>query len=85
MFSASISRRQKFSREAGSFSSVCRMVCSRRCSSLSATCAVENVISTRFLPKAPERAFFRYISCSSCCMRPIEASIQEMISLLLLT
>ena len=75
--------RQSVSREGGSFSSVWRRVCKRRCSSLSATCCVEKTTSTRFLPSAPERDFLssaRYISCSSCRMRPIEVSTHEMIS-----
>ena len=60
----------------------------RRCSSLSATCRVENTMSIKFLPRVPDRVFFkssRYVSASSWVMRPKDSSKSETICLPLLT
>ncbi len=66
-----------------SFSSEFRRAESSRCSSLSATCWVENTMSIRFRPSVPDRAFFsrpRYFSASSAGIMPKDSFRSETIS-----
>ena len=80
--------RHSFSRASRSFSAVVRRVWSSRCSSLLTTCWVENTMSIRFLPNAPDKLFFssaRYIMLSSWVIMLTGASTHEMISRLLFT